>query len=553
MIDVLVRKIEDSTIPEHIKVARENGEKFKAFYTGEGTYIEKLIKDYRPNESDNQKIQRSRITIRRTKHVCYQIENILDQLQTLDKAAVNIKIENESHQKGLEDSIYEMNIESQAFNFVKLHNITDPNSFIIGSIDELGEVVFDVIGVESVIDFAIKNERVKYLIVKIGEEKYRIYLEKEVIEYKCAIGKKAIEIDRYATGINYAYHLGFSSDPKTKFRTYKSILDPASEMLKQLTWDGSEYDVIKLLHGIIKQFVFAPKCTYHFRTEDDEGSCDNGQIFINGNYTQCPSCRGSGMRIHTSSQDVIFLPEPADPTNYLSLDRLTHIEFIPESILESRKNDLKQTEDAIIRTVFNSNNVTRNEVVKTATELTIDLQGVYSMLTKMGMKVSETFIWMCEVISDIKGYDKPSVFHGYSMDLNLDSVDNLFNQRTKAVAAGVSNDIISNIDMAILKKQHIDNPDYINRFETWETFKPFSDKTIQEKISIIAMLPDDNPDKVLYLYWNKIKTDIIFENPEFYLIDREQQKSKIEAKVKQIISEIKAEPMQPAEPDFDDV
>lgn len=550
MIDILIQKIEENKTPDHIKSARESGEKFKSYYIGEGDYIEKLIKEYRPKESDLQKEQRSRITIRRTKHVCYQIENILDQLQTLDKAALNVSIKNPNQKEQLQNDIYEMNIEAQAFNYVKLYNIIDPNAFMIGSIDKLGEIVFDIFGIENVIDFQIKNERVNYLIVKTGAEKYRVYLENEVIDFVAPLGKKAVEVDRYTTGLNYAYHLGFSIDPKTKFKTFKSILDPASEMLKQLTWDGSEYDVIKLLHGIIKQFVFAPKCTYHFRTEDDEGSCENGQIFVNGNYQLCPSCKGTGLRVHTSSQDVIFLPEPNDPTNFLSLDKLTHIEFIPETILESRKNDLKQTEDNIIRTVFNSNNVTRNEVVKTATELTIDLQGVYSMLTKMGMKVSETFIWMCEVIADIKGFEKPSIFHGYSMDLNLDSIDNLFNQRTKAVAAGVSNEIISNIDMAILKKQHIDNPDYISRFETWETFKPFADKNNQERLAIVAMLPDDNPEKVLYIYWNKIKTELMFENPDFFGLSREQQTMKIKEKVDQIIDEIESE-----EPgmDFDNV
>lgn len=538
MIHKLTAQIKEGKRFKHYKDVTDNSKLYKAYYTGEK--LTELITKYRINETAKQKEQRDRITIKRTKHVCSQIENILDQLQTLDSPAINIDIDSESKKEQIEQILYNLNITEQAFNYVKYYNIVDPNSFLICSVNEFNEPEFDIVESHDVYSFNIKNDRVEYLVISLPEHKYRIYTENSVYDFQFEPGKTMILLKETPTNLCYAYHLGYIHDSRTMFKTFKSILDPASEMMKQLTWDGSEYDVIKALHGIVKQFAYAPKCEYRATEVDKYHECIDGILYVDHSPTKsvCPSCNGSGMRIHTSSQDVIFLPEPKDPNQVLSLDKLTHTVFIPDSLLESRKKDIDETEDKIIRTVFNSNNVTQDEVVKTATEMTIDLKGVYSALTKLGKKVSETFIWMVETICDINQVDLKSVFHGYSMDLNLESVDSIMLQRQKAVQSGVPFEVIKNIDRALMKKQHIDSPEYIDKVETWETFKPFNDKTAPEKISIISMLPDDNREKVLYVYWYKIQTNIKLSNPDFYDFPRETQQKLIDDQIDLIISMI---------------
>ncbi len=551
MIEILEQKIREHKPMSQAAFIQSEAEMNKGYYTGQGVWIDKLITEYRVLETEPQKKQRKRITIRRAKHVCNQIENILDQLQTLDNAAISVKLPNDNQQKELNKLLYDLNVEQQAFNSVKHYNIVDGNAFMIASVDAFGFPQFDIIEAKDIFDFYIKNERVFYLIVTLPEKKYRIYTENIVIDYQIGKNGVLLETQRFETGLCYAYHLGFMSDSRTNFKTFKSILEPASDLLKSLTWDGSEYDVIKLCHGIIKQFAYAPRCTYQRQSEQGYEECNDGNLFINKQLqkTPCPSCKGSGMRIHTSSQDIIFLPEPTDPMQTLSLDKLTHTVFIPDSLLESRKKDILDTEDKIIRTVFNSNNVTNDEVVKTATEMTIDLKGVYSMLTKLGKKVSETFIWQVECIADMKEFKGLEVFHGYTMDLNLDSLENMFAQRERAIKAGVNVEVINNIDRAIMKKQHIDNPGYIGRAEVWETFRPFADKTPQERQSIVMSLHENDRERVLYLYWGRIKNDILFSVENFYDLEREKQREFIDMEVDKYIFEVS----EPERPTFDDI
>lgn len=541
MIEILIDRIKEGKQSDYQTAIKEQAELNLSFYTGKNQ--EEILFDYRKLETQEQKSQRKRITIGRTKHVCANIENILDQLQALDSPAINIEGKETEQLKAL---VYENNIESQAFNFVKYYNIIDPNAFLVASIDDFGDVQFDAIESEYIFDFKIKNDKVEYLVLKFKDKKnsslvrYRIYLKNKVVFLEQQ-GKGFLTItDEYETNSCLAYHLGYILNSETQFKTYKSIIDPASELFKQLIWDGSEYDIIKGTHGIVKTFAYAPKCNFRNTSESGEEYCDGGTLYLGRESKgNCPNCKGSGLRIHTSSQDIIHIEEPLDNSNILSLDKYIHTVHIPESLITFRKEDIKELEDKIIRSVFNSNNITQNEIVKTATELTIDLKGVYSALTKLGNKVSDVFIFMVEAINSLTAKKDIQVFHGYSMELNMDTLEHLLDTRKKAVESGVSNEVVKVIDMNIQKKQHMENPEYLIRFGLWESFKPFKDKREQEKMSILAGLPNDNKYKILSIYWETIKVNVMNKNENFYELSYEEQKELIDAEVDVIREEVK--------------
>ena len=261
----------------------------------------------------------------------------------MDTPAISIQAGNETDTERISQLAYDLNLPQQAFQYVKYYNITDANAFVICSVDALGLPQFDIIECASVWDFMVKNDRVYYLVVALPDNKFRIYTEKTVTDYVMK-SKVLIKTEEFNTGLNYAYHLGMEKDARNKFQTFRSILEPASEMLKMLLWDGSEYDTIKLCHGIVKQFAYAPKCTYERQDDNGYYKCNDGHLYLNHELLKepCPSCKGSGMRIHTSSQDIIFLPEPMTGEETVSLDKLTHTIFIPDSILESLKRDIRE-------------------------------------------------------------------------------------------------------------------------------------------------------------------------------------------------------------------
>ena len=554
MIEVLIDKIKKGKENQYAPYFRTNASLYYQFYTGKGDFD--LLTSYRIGESDLQKAQRNRITIRRTKPVCHQIEHTLDKLQTLDKAVTNISIEGKEKEsaklQNLNSYIYENNISQQAFDYVKYYNLIDANSFLVFGENEFKEPEFRVIDSSKVFDFRVKNDKVDYLIIENGAEnltkKYMIYTANAV--YDVSLTGSIVDIQETKTKLCYAFHLGYILDSETNFKTFKSVLSSAEPFLKQLLWDGSEYDIIKALHGIIKQFVYAKDCNFNSMTEDGHVRCVEGQLFMDQTHKgTCSSCKGSGLRIHTSSQDIIYLPEPMG-TDFLKLDQLTHTEFIPDSILEARKKDIYELEDKIIRTVFNSNANTKEESQKTAYEVKTENSGLIAQFQKLGNKVSDTFIWMVECIASVQGIEKVKVFHGFSMDLNLDTLDSLFAQRTEAIKAGVSNDVIMSIDTAILKKQHMDNPDYIKRVQLWETFKPFKNFTANERTVALGSMDVPQRDKVLFLNWDRIKTVVQFNNENFFELTRDQQLVLINAEIDNILSELETKEVVPDMTEF---
>jgi len=91
----------------------------KAIYTGkEQDYI---LYEYRKAESDNQKKQRSRISITRTKHKGRQIENTINQLEVMDKPAIKVLHENPEIVASLDSFIQKNNIKTLAFDYVKYY------------------------------------------------------------------------------------------------------------------------------------------------------------------------------------------------------------------------------------------------------------------------------------------------------------------------------------------------------------------------------------------------------------------------------------------------
>jgi hypothetical protein len=513
---------------------RDDAYLMKAYYTGKGQ--EAVLYDYRKNETKPQKDQRKRITIARSKAVMGNIENLLDQLHILDTPG--IKITAKTKQDELKTIVYSQDVQELAFKYVKYYNLVDANAFLIGGVNELNEPEFSIIDSSNIIHYRIKNEQVQYLVTKHGDKEYRLYYEKGVIIAKKGTGGGYSITNEINTGLNYAYPLGFLLDASTNFKTYKTITDVASELFKQLVWDGSELDTIKATHGIIKTFAYAPKCDFH--TENDEGiiRCVEGQL-TGADSGVCQACNGTGMKIHTSSQDIIYMPEPLSPETSLPLDKLIHTITIPDNILETRKNDIKQTENAIIRSIFNGNSIERSDIAKTATEASLDAKGLFAMFSKLGFKVSNTYIWMVEVIADIIGAQIETIHHGYSLDTNISTIDDLLDQRAKAINSGASQDIVEVIDYAIQKKQHTDDPTALNQFAIWDQHRPFRDKTLTEKSSIIATLPDDNKFKLLHVYWSIIQVRVEQKyKSDFYDFDFEKQSQLIFEEVEKLKSEL---------------
>lgn len=514
---------------------------YTALYTGKGQ--EDILLNYRRSENDIQKKQRQRLTKTRTKHVIGNIENVFDKLRVIDKATINIKDDK------LAKEILDNDVEDKAFEYVKYYNLTDPNAFIVFG-EEDDNYTFKIVKSNQIKDYQYDYDKLKFLWVKSGKKDFVEYLPNEVNYYykEKREGLEAVTIDddifykeSTKTAFPYAFRLGYLKDVETDFATAVGLLEKASELFYTLIWDGSELDIIKATHGVIRTWAYAEKCTHNYTKEGLHYSCDSGYIKHNGVIEKsCAVCNGTGLKIPTSSQDIIYFGEPRGNYNdSVPLDKMVHQLTIDDSILTMRREDLELLEAKIIKTVFNSNYITQNEITKTATEVRIDQEGVVSALGAMGNHVSSLFVWKARCIASYINASAEDIFHGFSMNFSLDTVDSLLNDRKTAIEAGAPKYVIDVIDYSIMKKQHIDNPNFIDRLNVWEQFRPFADKGDNERMGIIAMLPQNHPKRQLYYYFGEVKTEILDKyGDKFYEMKHDKRRELIYQTLQKIIREI---------------
>lgn len=557
MLEIILKRIKANKENPILDKAKKDFEFQYKVYTGKGQ--EKIVTDYRAKESVNQKDQRNRITISRTKSYVRQIENILNQLDLLDKPAIDILHESkEDVVNDIKNWIYQNNIDKLAFEFVKHNNLIDANACIIGGLNEFEELEFIVYNVSNLFDIYVLNDQIKYICFKIERKTkdfnvndYHIYLDNQVIklfdskEYNGQSQERWDKyfVEKFETKVNYSFRVGAIKDPTNNLKTCLSLIEPASELFKSLIWQGSELDTTKASHGMVQKFMRATPCTNISSTPEGISECVGGKMYRGSTIMgSCGKCNGTGLAIHTSSQDIIMLPMPNQGEQAIALSDLVHIEYVPDGFLDFLKDDIKELKDEIIKTVFNATNLTKPEISQTATEAVIDLQGIYATLNMLGKKVSDAFIWMVEVYCDIKGYENVSVLHGYTLNLKLETVESLSDKRKKLTDSGAPMEVIKAVDMAILQKQHIDNPIAVDKYVIWDKYKPFTEKSNDQIANLLATLPDTNYYKVLYNFFGIIKKAIIDQvQDEFYVLSHERRMELINEQVNKLIEQIKAD------------
>lgn len=553
--DFIQKAINRKTYNPDLQKAFDDLEFQRAIYSGKGH--DDIIFNYRKNESPEQKSQRKRIYIPRTKHIIKQIDNVLNQLNMMDSPTINIISKNEEARKFLLDYIYNYDLSDLAFNSVKNFGaLIDANAFIKFGENAYGDYEFKVVSCKNLYDFYVVNGKLKCVIFKFTQkmgtevknifeayedDKITIYSEFEEGSMEDKWGTYFVKTIK--TKVNYVFPLGFISNIDATDSPIKlTLLEFASELFRSLIWQGSELDVIKGTHGIYKQFSFAPECNYRIRTGDGNDSsiskCVGGYLYVDNTMTdqKCPECLGSGLKIHTSSQDLITFPFPRPGENLeLKLSDLTHTVYVDSNLFEALKTDIRELKSDIMSTVFNNSNVVKNEidqVDETATKSIIDLQGVYATLNILGKHTSNCFIWMIECLCDAYNYTDVQVLHGYSLTLKLETIEDLAKRRKILIETNSPLELIRAIDLAMMQKRHLDDPGAVNRYTIWEQYKPFPDKSDNSILSFLSPLPDNNFYKIWYNFWGQIKRNIEkTEGDKFYTYNDDKRMELIKSEI----------------------
>lgn len=453
------------------------------------------------------------------------------------------------------------------------YSMKDPNAFFITSFDsnfdgtvERPRPVPMIVTSEKVRTFQKDNGVLKYLAFdsykKVGRKKQGIhilytetrhYRLTEVVDGVDTTGKETIYLDQFresnvrnemqweliltnsasGKGKQYIFEefnplMDFvpaiqpgwvESDEYGDFIIYESCLLPAKELFVELINKKSTYDVHMALHGIAKQIAYIPRCNY---VGENQQVCQNG--IVDGH--ECPKCSGTGkMPIHRSEQDIltIEIPMTLDETtvdaNLIDAQKLHQYLEIPKHIIEGHKVDCADIKRDISLAMFNKDVINDPAVVNVAAEAIIaNNQAVYNRFYEYAnhrVKVRRLQIKSVATYADlIKGlvYDRK-----YPSDYRIEHVVELLTQLKLSNEAGASSAIQRSINVAIMKKQNIDNPDHLLYLVAKERLRPFYDLTKEERLSAITMLSISDPKRSSYIYFDDIINELdTGENPDWY-------------------------------------
>ena len=160
--DILFKSIERKNPIKAVEKTVKDADIQKRLYSGKD--LDKILFDYRKRETEPQKEQRKRITIGRSKHLIRQIENVIDQLDIMDKPSINAIVDGKPDDDLL-SYIYDNNISKLAFDWCKYYNLIDANAWIVCRQIE-DEVVFEEIPCNNLYDLKTQNGKYKYVIFR---------------------------------------------------------------------------------------------------------------------------------------------------------------------------------------------------------------------------------------------------------------------------------------------------------------------------------------------------------------------------------------------------
>ena len=552
---------------EHYKRTVDLAVFYKQIMTG--NCQDKYVLQYKPRETDEQKIQRLSIYNSRTQFVSNKVYSIIDRLRRVDNVVDNMYYM-DSEEKPEEVERYFMDFHNnQSFNdyihdTTIYYNFYDPNAWI--GIDFMkgrdGKTYpFPVeYHSEQVYHYEIINNKVTYFIARQKVDgldvftmlapDWSIIVRQKATDVSGQIEIKDVEYDIEVRSTvskqTPVFQVGYLRDAETDRKTFVGILEAAEKPYKRLINDGIEYDLSKALHGFLQKYQYGNVCSYFEETEDGNNTCIDGIMSITNKH--CDKCQGTGLVMHRSTQDIILMKYPDDKSEHIPLKDMVYYVEIPIELMKIQKENINDDIEEILSAIFNSQLPEMVGVqggAKTATENMLSFDNIQNVLYKCGNNISRVYKNMAMQVAIYMDSDEKLIIdHAFPTDLQLETLDMLLGQRDKAVKAGVPYAIIENIDAKILVKQSQGNSDNVQWVQTWEKFRPWKDITENERSFIIAEMSPQDKLRVRFVYYDEIKRNIENDYPKFYVFDNKEQEKLIDQYVLKYIPEVIAEPAQ---------
>lgn len=340
----------------------------------------------------------------------------------------------------------------------------------------------------------------------------------------------------YVTG----FRIGYITDPYTQDRTCLNPLHVSMPFFEKSLKTVSEQDITMTLHTFPQKYQYVSKCM----GESKERKCRDGRV-PNTNDV-CSVCKGVGYKIHTTGQDVIYLPMPETAEDMLDLEKMSAYKAPPIETVRFQNEYVLQLEQQALRAVFSSSVVikaTGPTDVKTATQSEIDIQGVYNAIEPFTQKVGEMYREFVTLFGVLAGenIEDINVTYEYPADLKMKTLQMLLAELQAATAAGAPQFLVQVLNDDMANIVYVGDPKGLLMYRVKTSFMPFAGKGREEIALAIGSQYVPKEAKVLYMNFDQIFTEIFEEDPGFYEKDTRAQNEAVKKKVAEYIARLSAE------------
>lgn len=580
---------------------------YKIFITG--VHIGRKLIQFVQREDKALFAQRMQITKATTPAMAESVQQPFEKVTRTDRIRKSINVKSEDRKKIIENMILEFygskikktrGLDYWTKTRFKELTFSDPNAWIVTEWDSPEDLTQPIrprpfeVSARQALNFFVVNDEVKWLWVRqslnykclkpedkkhvpgyvlpagyqadlkkgyrytLYDEDVTIVLEQVDREYNQLAGEVMMENEQiitikdidyrvriYTPNLGYApvLRVGYKRDEETDGRTFVNPWHKSICYFEKSLKTVSEFDLSNVLHTFPQKLQYVQRCTGPSKKERcSEGFLKDG--------SECPSCKGSGYKLHTTAGDAIILPFPDDPKDMVNLDGILVYKSPPIDLLKFQSDLIDKYEAKIHQTVYNSQvfvkkstgSAAGGQPIQTATENENNYQSVYDTLEPYTEKISEVWRELVTTFARLAG-ELPEdivITHEFSGDFKLKSGPVLMNDRKAAVDSGAPGFIIESIDDDLAMINFTGDPIAINKYNVRKRYFPFSGSTPDEIAALMASQYVPEEPKVLYANFSAIFQEIDMENPEFWMMtDIRKQREIVAEKVDQFQERIK--------------
>lgn len=548
----IAREITEATITMKLRHSdydrcREIARKSLVFMTGVGQDEDYLLL-LRDKETERQKQIRVKVTkpitplaLNPVKTECakiFRVDGITISIEGNDIADLNEALETYHSNASLENYLERRYVH---WNFI------DPNGWLIterrNNYDELGKVkrvdVYPLeITSEQAVNYRYDNGVPIWLVVKQEREEvlssgtsqtvsdFYFYAAGVALRYSEFVETPleipgATEIRLLVDGnedasrfMFAAYSTGTEEFPGHKWGAYDDMegdgtvrvpifWDGARYLLEDLIETKSVFDVSKHNHVFPKLFHYEQRCKH----QDSTGACEGG--YMNGDKNRiCPSCQGTGGNMHFSESDVITfeLPNLEDFSKLPPLNSLAYYHEPPLEVTKALYEWVQDFKEQVYIASFNSTNVDRAQVSKTATEISKLWDDINTRIYPLASWSSRLFEKVVRVTAQYLEKRDVKVRHSYPRDMKLEPLEVVI-ERYKATD-GLPYEVRESVLFSVLGKTFLDNPKKAENIKAWQYWMPFKSLSTETVLFVLQDRANDDFDKVLYQNWDAVRIEV---------------------------------------------